>query len=62
MVARAFVRLRKLVAAHRELAKRLDALERKTERHDDEIRGVIAAIRELMVPSAPPSKRIGFQP
>jgi hypothetical protein len=56
-VVRAFVRLRALVAAHEELATKLDALEQK---FDQQFRVVFDAIRQLMAP--PPSRTapIGF--
>ena len=57
-VARAFVRLREMVASHKELAKRLDKLEA---RYDRQFKVVFDAIRELMTPPEPPKKRrIGF--
>jgi hypothetical protein len=49
-VVRAFVRLREIVAAHKELAKKLDELERKVSSHDQTIVGVIDAIRRLTAP------------
>jgi hypothetical protein len=57
-VVRAFVQLRGVLAAHRELAKRLDELEAK---YDGQFKVVFQAIRELMEPPAPPSKQIGFR-
>lgn len=58
MVVRAFVQLRSMLAAHEELARKLDALERK---YDTQFRVVFDAIRELMPPSGTPKpKRIGF--
>ena len=60
-VVRAFVRLREMVAAHKELAKKLDELERRVSRHDEAITGIIKAIRELAAPPEPkPKRRIGF--
>jgi hypothetical protein len=57
-VVRAFVRLRELVAAHKDLAKRLDELET---RYDEQFKVVFDAIRELMAPPAPkPKRKIGF--
>ena len=57
-IMRAFVRLRAMIGHHRELARRLDALEAK---YDSQFRVVFDAIRELMTPPAPtPRKRIGF--
>ena len=52
-VMRAFVKLRGILSAHKELAGKLSELERKTERHDREIRGIFDAIRMLMAPPAP---------
>ena len=60
-VVRAFVRLRELISTHKELARKLDELERKIATHDQAIAGLIDAIRQLMTPSEPPRKRkIGF--
>ncbi len=59
MVVRAFVRLRQMVLSHAELARRLDALERK---YDAQFKVVFDAIRELMEPPpGPPKARIGFR-
>jgi len=64
-VVRAFVKLRELLATHKELAKRLDELEARIEKklatQDQAIAGILDAIRELMTPSELPKKRkIGF--
>jgi hypothetical protein len=54
---RAFVKLRELMSSHRDLASKLDALERK---YDARFRVVFDAIRQLMQPPAPKRRRIGF--
>src|SRR3970282_243989 len=60
-VVRAFVRLRKMVAANKELAKKLDELERRVSHHDEAITNIVKAIRELATPPEPkPRRRIGF--
>lgn len=60
-VVRAFVRLRELLASNKELARRLDQLERKLGTHDQAIAGLVNTMRELMAPLAPSKKRrIGF--
>ena len=70
-VVRAFVQLRELSLSHRDLAKRLDALEEKTEalamRHDSfsrntriQLKQVFDALRDLMTPPDPPKRPIGF--
>jgi hypothetical protein len=60
VVVRAFVKLRNLLAAHRELAAKLDELERKLATHDGQIVILFDAIRGLMEPPAKPKRRIGF--
>lgn len=60
-VVRAFVRLREMVAANKELAKKLDELERRVSHHDEAITGIVKAIRELATPPEPKHRRrIGF--
>lgn len=59
-VVRAFVKLREFLSTHKELAGKLAELERKIERHDDEIKAVFNAIRQLMAPPEPKKKKIGF--
>lgn len=60
-VVRAFVKLRELLISNRELARRLDELERKLSTHDQAITGILKTIRELMRPQPEPKRRgIGF--
>jgi hypothetical protein len=56
-IVRAFVRMREIVATHRDLARKLDALEKK---YDGQFRVVFDAIRQLMAADARPRRRIGF--
>ena len=56
-IMRTFVRLRRLLADHAELQRRLDQLESK---YDAKFKIVFDAIRELMVPPRKDRKRIGF--
>ncbi len=60
-VVRAFVRLREILATHRSLANKLAELESKIGTHDEAIRSLMSAIRQLMAPKEVPSKKIGFQ-
>jgi Asp-tRNA(Asn)/Glu-tRNA(Gln) amidotransferase A subunit family amidase len=58
-IMRAFVRLRRMLASHADLARRLDALEQN---YDAQFKAVFDAIRELMTPTVPRRRRaIGFQ-
>ncbi len=61
LIMRAFVRLREAVASSKELARKLDELERRTTSHDESIRTLFQAIRQLMAPSEGQGKKIGFQ-
>lgn len=61
-IIRVFVKLRQMLAAHQELAARLDDLDRRYEQHDEQLRYVFDAIRELMTPEPVPARRrIGYQ-
>jgi hypothetical protein len=57
-VARAFVRLRRLLTTTPELARKLDALEKK---YDVQFKVLFDAIRELMEPPEVEHKQIGFR-
>jgi hypothetical protein len=60
-VVRAFVKLRGMLAANAQAARKLEELERRVDGHDHQIADLIAAIRELMAPPPEPKrKRIGF--
>jgi hypothetical protein len=60
-VVRAFVRLRHLIANHKELTAKLAELERTVANHDGHIKALFEAIRQLMAPPTVPSRRIGFR-
>ncbi len=58
-IMRAFVRLREMLATHKDLARKLAALEKK---YDDKFKVVFEAIRQLMEPPPDkPKRRIVFQ-
>ncbi len=57
-IMRAFVKLREMLASHRDLSIRLDEMERK---YSGQFREVFAAIRELMKPPEKQRRRIGFR-
>jgi len=59
-IMRVFVRMRKMLSTHRELARRVDQLERKLGQHDEEIATIFQAIKQLMIAPTKASKRIGF--
>lgn len=57
-VVRAFVKLREILATNKELARKLEELERK---YDAQFKVVFDAIRQLMKPPEPKRRPIGFQ-
>lgn len=61
-IMRTFVKLRQMLSAHKELAQKLNELERKIEKHDGEIENIFKVIRQLMSPPVPekPKRKIGF--
>jgi ORF6N domain-containing protein len=58
-IMRTFVQLRRLMDTNRDLARKIDALERK---YDEQFSVVFAAIKELIAPPPPLRKTIGFHP
>ncbi len=60
-IMRAFVKIREMLSTHKELAHKLAQLERKIERHDEEIKLIFDAIRKLMAPPEPKRRKIGFR-
>ena len=56
-VVRAFIRLRQILSSHKELARKLDELEKK---YDEKFRVVFEAIRQLMAPPDRKRPQIGF--
>ena len=67
IIMRAFVKLRQLLVTHKDLASKIDDLERKYSDHDVKIQAIFNAIKQLLEtpkldPPKPeePKKRIGF--
>jgi hypothetical protein len=58
-IMRTFVRLREMLLSNADLARKLDALEKK---YDAQFKIVFDAIRGLMTPPEPPRRQIGFHP
>lgn len=61
-IMRAFVRLRELLGTHKELAHRVDNLERKQREQGARIETVFRAIQNLLEPPPKKSRTIGFAP
>ncbi len=59
-IMRAFVKLRRILETSRDLARKFSELERQVGKQDEEIAGIIEAIRQLMAPAEKPRREIGF--
>ena len=60
-IMRAFIKLREIMATHRELARKLEDLEIRLGEHDEQFNVVFEAIRQLMVAEIKPKEKIGFE-
>lgn len=58
-IVRTFVRLRQLLSSNVELARKLEALEKK---YDEQFRVVFEAIRQLLIPPDKPKRQIACLP
>jgi len=59
-IMRAFLRLRRILSTHKELAKKLSELESNLKEHDEKISLIFDAIRQLMAPPEKSKIKIGF--
>ncbi|MCX5668601.1 MAG: ORF6N domain-containing protein [Candidatus Omnitrophica bacterium] len=60
-IMRAFVKLRELLLTHKELAQKLEELERKYQLHETDIQVIFEAIKKLLEPPPePPKPRFGL--
>lgn len=59
-IMRAFIRMREILATHKELVRRLEELEKKYGEHDEKLGLIFDAIRHLMKPPETRPKPIGF--
>ena len=60
-IIRVFVKLREILASHKDLLQRVEALERSHKEQGFKVDNIFAAIKKLIeAPSEPPKRRIGF--
>jgi DNA-binding TFAR19-related protein (PDSD5 family) len=61
LIMRAFTRLREILLTHRELASKVETLEKKYAEHDETIKEIFESIKQLLEPRPEKEKRIiGF--
>ena len=62
LIMRAFTKIREILLTHKELAAKIDALEKKYAEHDQTIKDIFDAIKKLLAPHPAKEKKIiGFR-
>jgi len=56
-IVRAFVRIRQVIAEHKDISRRIALIENRLADHDEQIIDLIGAIKQLLKPDPPPKKR-----
>jgi hypothetical protein len=60
-IMRTFIKLRGLLLTHKDLAIKLEALEKKYVEHDEKIQAIFQVIKQLLeLPPEVPKRKIGF--
>ena len=60
VIMRAFVKLRQVLSTHKNLARKLEELEGKYDKHDVQIKTIFQALKQLIETPAQPRRPIGF--
>ena len=61
LVVRAFVRLRQMLFAHKEISRKISELEKRLTGHDQDLKAILTAIKQLMASPIVRKKQIGFE-
>jgi hypothetical protein len=59
-VVRAFVHLRRMIATNEDLARKIEALERKVGKHDADLQSILNVLQKLLQPPPAAKRAIGF--
>lgn len=59
-IIRAFIQLRETLATHKDLARKIEDLQRQQKEHGDQLGTVYSMVKSLILPPTLPKKRIGF--
>jgi len=60
-IIRVFTRLRQFMLDHKDVLLKLERMERKVGRHDEEIRTIFQYMKEMFNPLREPARKIGFR-
>lgn len=59
-IMRAFVKIKQVLATHKEVSRKLKELEGRVDTHDSDIKAIFEAIRKMVEPAPRAGKKIGF--
>ena len=62
LIVRAFVKLREILATHKDLTRKIEDLDRQQKEHGEQLGAVYSIVKQLISPPAKPKRRIGFAP
>ena len=60
-IMRIYAKLRGMVIAHKDILIKLEKMERKVDKHDENFKVVFAYLKELLNPKTEPLRRVGFK-
>jgi hypothetical protein len=60
-IIRIFTRMREALLAHKDILLKVEQIEKKVNKHDEEIQAIFDALKELLVPQEKPRIQIGFK-
>jgi hypothetical protein len=61
LIVRAFVKLREMLATHKDLARKMEDLERQQKEHGRQLAAVYSIVKKLIDVPAKPQNPIGFR-
>jgi phage regulator Rha-like protein len=62
LIIRAFIKLREMLATHKDLLQTIEEIRRKQEEQGEQITAIMETINQILAPEpVPPKRRIGFQ-
>jgi phage regulator Rha-like protein len=60
LIIRAFIKLREMLASHKDIARKIEDLERQQREHGEQLDAVYSIVTQLIEPPVQPKRRIGF--
>ena len=61
LIVRAFVKLREMLSTHKDLANKIEEIERQQQEHGRQLTAVCTMVRRLMEPPRKKKRQIGFR-